>query len=369
MSPIPIQFIDLAQQYQRYKIQIDQRIQQVLDHGQYIMGPEVEVLERKLANYVGVRHCVGVANGTDALLLALLALNIKKGDEVITTPFSFIATAEVICILGAKPVFIDIDPQTLNLDPAQIEAAINRNTKAIMPVSLYGQCADYDEINAIAAQYQLPVIEDAAQSFGALYKQRHSCGLTTIGCTSFFPSKPLGGYGDGGAIFTNDDTIAAKLQAMRVHGQDKRYHHALLGINARLDTLQAAILLAKFEYFNDEIELRNKVAARYSRLLPKNLNLISLPTIRDYNRSVFAQYTIQVENRDMFQHKLSECGIPTAVHYPLPLYKQPATFQEGTILANAEYAANHVVSLPMHPFLDESLQDRVIEAVITACES
>jgi UDP-2-acetamido-2-deoxy-ribo-hexuluronate aminotransferase len=359
-----MQFIDLSQQYKRMQERVDDRIRQVLAHGQYIMGPEVEELEQKLAEFVGTRYCVGVASGTDALLLALMALNITKNDEVITSAFSFIATAEVIHLLGAKPVYVDIDPDTYNLDSTQLEAAISVRTKAIVPVNLYGQCADYDEINGIAGRYQLPVIEDAAQSFGATYKERRSCSLTTMGCTSFFPSKPLGCYGDGGAIFTNDDELANKLRILRVHGQDRRYHHAVVGINGRLDTLQAAILLAKLELFEEEISQRNQVAQRYGEFL-SNENIV-LPTIKYYNESVFAQYTIQVENRDEFQSKMQSRGVPTAVHYPYPLYKQPAIYQEGTVLANTEHAAEHVVSLPLHPYLDESEQDTVIEAVKAA---
>ena len=359
-----IVFCDLSEQYQRYQESINSRIQTVLNHGQYILGPEVGELENRLANYVGVTHAIGVASGTDALLMCLMALGVGPGDEIITTPFSFFATAEVICLLGAKPVFADIDPVTYNIDPANIEVLITDKTKAIMPVSLYGQCAEFDQINEIAARHGLPVIEDAAQSFGAEYRGRKSCGLSTMACTSFFPSKPLGCYGDGGAIFTNDDNIAQKLKWIRVHGQDKRYHHAIVGINGRLDTLQAAILLAKLEHFEDEIQLRNQVAQRYSSLLPADS--VVLPTIKSYNLSVFAQYTIQVKDRTQFQASLSEQNIPTAVHYPTPLYKHPAIFQGGTILANTEYAANHVVSLPMHPFLDESQQDLVIQAVTTA---
>ena len=359
-----MQFTDLSAQYQRYKQSIDQRIQKVLEHGQYILGPEVAELENKLSEFVQVSHCIGVASGTDALQLSLMSHDISPGDEVITTPFSFIATAEVICLLGAKPVYVDIDPKTYNIDPSNIEAAITEHTKAIMPVSLYGQCPELDEINDIAARHGLAVIEDAAQSFGAQYKNRKSCGITTIACTSFFPSKPLGCYGDGGAIFTNNDEIAQKLRVLRVHGQDRRYHHAKLGINGRLDTLQAAILLAKLEHFDQEIELRNRVAGRYSELLAGSS--VVLPTVKQHNRSVFAQYTIQVKDRAKFQELLKARNIPTAAHYPYPLYKQPAIFQEGTILAATEHAANHVVSLPMHPYLDESLQDQVIEAVKVA---
>ena len=356
-----MQFCDLSDQYQRYQVTINKRIQQVLEHGKYILGPEVAELEDKLAGFIGVSHCIGVASGTDALQMSLMVLGVGHGDEIITTPFSFIATAEVIHLLGAKPVYADIDPETYNIDPANIESLITDKTKAIVPVSLYGQCAEFDEINEIANRHGLPVIEDAAQSFGAQYKSRQSCNLTSIGCTSFFPSKPLGCYGDGGAIFTNDDEIADKLKYLRVHGQDKRYHHALLGINGRLDTLQAAILLAKFEHFEKEIELRNKVAQRYSELLPADS--LVLPTIKSHNLSVFAQYTIQVNDRANFQQSLSEQSIPTAVHYPYPLYKQPAIFQQGTILANTEYAANHVLSLPMHPYLKQENQDRIISEI------
>lgn len=359
-----IPFCDLSEQYQRYQGAINDRIQKVLDHGQYILGPEVEELESKLAQFVEANHAIGVASGTDALLMCLMALDVGPGDEIITTPFSFIATAEVICLLGAIPVFGDIDPETYNLDPANIESLITNKTKAIIPVSLYGQCAEFDEINEIAARHGLPVIEDAAQSFGAQYKGQKSCNLSTMACTSFFPSKPLGCYGDGGAIFTNDDALGKKLRCIRAHGQDKRYHHAMVGINGRLDTLQAAILLAKLEHFDKEIELRNDVAKRYTQLLPTDS--LVLPVVRDYNLSVYAQYTVQVKDRTKFQASLSEQNIPTVVHYPCPLYKQPAIFQGGTILANTEYAANHVVSLPMHPYLDESQQDQVIDAVKTA---
>lgn len=359
-----MQFVDLSQQYRRIKDRLAERMQQVLDHGQYIMGPEVGELEQRLATYVGAEYCIGVASGTDALLLALMALDISAGDEIITTPFSFIATAEVICLLGAKPVYVDIDPETYNLDPAHLEAAITKHTRAIVPVNLYGQCADYDDINAIAERHGLPVIEDAAQSFGATYKKRKSCCLASISCTSFFPSKPLGCYGDGGAVFTGNPDIAKKLQILRVHGQDRRYHHSHLGINGRLDTLQAAILLAKLDVFDEEIMLRNRVASRYTGSLAE-LD-IGLPVIRSYNSSAFAQYTIQVPNRESFQDKLQQLEIPTAVHYPYPLYKQPAILQEGTILAHTENASARVVSLPMHPYLDQRDQDKVIEAVKAA---
>lgn len=345
-----MEFVDLKTQYRRIQEDIQRRIQIVLDHGQYIMGPEVAELEEKLADFVGVKHCIGVSSGTDALLIALMALDIGAGDEVITTPFSFAATAEVIILLGAKPVFVDIDPKTYNINPAFIERAITPATKAIMPVSLYGQCADFDEINAIAEKYKLSVIEDGAQSFGAAYKGRPSCGLSTIGSTSFFPSKPLGCYGDSGACFTNDDELAKIMQEIRVHGQDQRYHHIRLGINGRMDTLQAAILLAKLEIFREEVKQREQIGLRYTELLKDH---VTVPYIEPYNTSVYAQYTIQVDNRDRLTRKLAKGFIPTAVHYPVSLHKQPA-FSGNYLDASlpiVESVSERVISLPMHPYL------------------
>ncbi len=361
-----IPFIDLKSQQDRIRPALDKRIAAVLEHGQYIMGPEVAELEEKLAAYTGSKHCVSVSSGTDALLIALMAIGIKAGDEVITTPFSFFATAEVIMLLGAKPVFVDIDPRTYNLDPKLIEAAITPQTKAIMPVSLYGQCADFDAINAIAAKHRLPVVEDAAQSFGGTYKGRKSCALSTIGCTSFFPSKPLGCYGDGGACFTDDDGLAKQMAMIRLAGQDRRYHHIMVGLNGRIDTLQAAILLAKLEIFADEIALRQKVAAKYTELLQDRF---VTPYIVPGNVSAYAQYTVEVDNRAAVQEKLNAAGIPTAVHYPIPLNLQPACaglgFGEGA-LPVAETAAKKVMSLPMHPYLTEmdirSIAEKVRQA-------
>lgn len=350
-----IPFIDLKAQQDRIKEDLNRRIQRVLDHGQYIMGPEVKELEDKLAAYVGVNHCIGVASGTDALMIALMAIGIQPGDEVITTPFTFIATAEVIALLQGKPVFVDIDPRTYNMDPANIEAAITGKTRAILPVSLYGQCADMDAINTIAAKHNLPVIEDAAQSFGATYKGRKSCGLSTIGCTSFFPSKPLGCYGDGGACFTDDDELATKMRQIRAHGQDRRYHHPVIGVNGRLDTMQAAILLAKYEVFETEVKLRGEIGANYTESL-KDIPGIVTPYIEPFNTSVYAQYTIQVNNREQVQKTLQEAGIPTAVHYPIPLNLQPAFAElnqgEGSFPI-AEQIAKRVMSLPMGPDLRE----------------
>ncbi|WP_069472371.1 DegT/DnrJ/EryC1/StrS family aminotransferase [Candidatus Marithrix sp. Canyon 246] len=341
-----IEFIDLKAQQQQILPQLEKNIHQVLHHGKYIMGPEIAQLEQKLANYVGVKHCISVSSGTDALLIAMMALGIKPDDEIITTPFSFIATAETIMLLGAKPVFVDIDPRTYNIDPKHIEAAITAKTKAIMPVSLYGQCADFDAIN----KYNLPVIEDAAQSFGATYKGQKSCSLSTIGCTSFFPSKPLGCYGDGGACFTNDDELAKIMREIRVHGQEKRYHHTRIGINGRMDTLQAAILLAKLEIFPQEVQARNHIGQTYTEKLK---DCVTTPYIELHNTSVYAQYTIQVDNRDQLQQKLKQQDIPTAVHYPIPLNKQEAFAKLESDCSVAEKVAERVISLPMHPYLTE----------------
>jgi len=358
-----INFIDLKAQYQHLKPAIDARIQAVLDHGQYIMGPEVAELEQQLAAFVGVKHAIGVSDGTSALQIAMMALGIGPGDEVITTPFTFIATGEMIALLGATPVFVDIDASSYNLDPDLLEAAITPRTRAIVPVSLYGQCADFDRINAVAAQHGLPVIEDGAQSFGASYKGRRSCALSTIGTTSFFPSKPLGCYGDGGACFTDDDALALKMRQIRLHGQDRRYHHPAIGINGRLDTLQAAILLAKLPSFADELRARQRVAARYSALLS---SVARVPQIAVGNECVYAQYTIEVDGREAVQAALKQAGVPSAVHYPVPLNLQPVFAHlnrpEGSFPV-AEAASRRVMSLPMHPFLDEPTQDAVVGAV------
>lgn len=345
-----MQFTDLAAQQRRIKDKIDRNIQKVLAHGQYILGPEVTELEEKLANFVGAKYCISVANGTDALQIAQMALGVSSGDEVITPGFTYIATAETVALLGAKPVYVDIDPRTYNLDSTKLEAAITDKTKAIIPVSLYGQCADFDAINQIAAKYNLPVIEDAAQSFGASYKGKMSCNLSTIACTSFFPSKPLGCYGDGGAIFTNDDELAKVIRQIARHGQDKRYHHIRVGVNSRLDTLQAAILLPKLEILEEEIVLRNKIAENYTALL-NQAGIDSTPFIEEYNVSAWAQYTIRVSNREQIQEKLKTAGIPTAVHYPIPLNKQPAVADVNAVLPVGDKVAQEVISLPMHPYL------------------
>jgi UDP-2-acetamido-2-deoxy-ribo-hexuluronate aminotransferase len=366
-------FIDLRTQQRRIKASLDERMAGVLAHGQYILGPEIAELEAALARYVGVRHCVGASSGTDTLLIALMALGIGRGDEVITVPFTFIATAEMIALAGATPVFVDIDARTWNLDPARLEAAISPRTRAIMPVSLYGQCADFTAINAIAARHGLPVIDDAAQSFGATQGGRRSCALTQIGSTSFFPSKPLGAYGDGGALFTDDDALAKSMREIRVHGQDRRYHHPRLGVNGRLDTLQAAVLLAKLEVFDEEVAARGRVGARYGELIREAFagheERIVTPWLAPGNTSVYAQYTVEVDDRDGVETRMKAQGIPTAVHYPVPLHLQPlfaaCGLREGAFPVS-ERAARRVISLPMHPYLGEEDQRRVVGALRAA---
>lgn len=353
-----MEFIDLAAQQARIKTEIDANIQKVLAHGKYILGPEVAELEEKLAAYTGSKYCISCANGTDALQIALMALGIGVGDEVITPGFTYIATAETVALLGAKPIYVDVDERTYNLDPKLLEAAITPRTKAIIPVSLYGQCADFDAINAIAAKYNLPVIEDAAQSFGATYKGRKSGNLTTISCTSFFPSKPLGCYGDGGAIFTNDEELAKVIRQVARHGQDRRYHHIRVGVNSRLDTLQAAILLPKLAILDDEVRLRQEVAANYNQLF-NQAGITTTPFIEEHNLSVYAQYTIRVKNREQVIEKLKEQGIPTAVHYPIPLNKQPAVASDA-VLPIGDLIAEEVMSLPMHPYLIKSDIEKIV---------
>ncbi|WP_151703784.1 DegT/DnrJ/EryC1/StrS family aminotransferase [Nitrincola alkalilacustris] len=362
-----MQFVDLAAQQARIKDKIDAAIQRVLSHGQYILGPEVYELEEKLADYTGARYCITVANGTDALQIAQMALGIGPGDEVIMPGFSYIATAEATALLGAKPVYIDIDPRTYNIDPTLIADAITPRTKAIIAVSLYGQCADFDAINKIADQHGIPVIEDAAQSFGATYKGRKSCNLSTIACTSFFPSKPLGCYGDGGAIFTNDEELATVMRQIARHGQDRRYHHIRLGVNSRLDTLQAAILLAKLDIFDDEIVLRNVVAERYNRLFSKikTSTNIKPPVIRDWHISTWAQYTITTKDRDAIKTSLEENNIPTAIHYPTPLHKQPVTKSLHERLEICERISKSILCLPIHPYLESRNQIIIYNAIKT----
>lgn len=360
-----MEFIDLKTQYQRIEEKINHRIAKVLNEGNYIMGPEVFELEEQLAEFCGVKHCITCGNGTDALQMSLMALGVGPGDEVITTAFSFFATAEVIVLVGATPIFVDIDPLTYNIDATLIEDRITGKTKAILPVSLFGQCADMDAINEIASRHNLPVIEDAAQSFGAKYKGKRSCNLSNIGCTSFFPAKPLGCYGDGGACFTNDGELAEKLRSIRVHGKGKdKYDNIRLGLNSRLDTLQAAILLEKLCIYPDEIRLRQSIANRYTTALGENIQLPLVPIGYD---SVWAQYTIQAKNRTRCQVNLKDTGVPSAIYYPKPLHQLGALihYARSEVFPVAEHASQHVFSLPMHPYLTEVEQRKIIQAILS----
>lgn len=372
-SSIP--YLDLKPQYAALQTRINERIQAVLNHGQFILGPEVAECEKSLASFVGARHCLTAASGTDALMMALMAIGVGPGDEVITTPFSFFATAETISLVGAEPVFVDIELETFNIDASKIEAAITPRTKAIMPVSLYGQPADFVEINALAERRGLVVIEDAAQSFGAPYggagsSGRKSGALSRIGATSFFPAKPLGCYGDGGAVFTDDAALAKRMEQIRVHGQESRYHHVLLGINGRLDTIQCAVLLEKLTRYEWEIARREAIAARYTEAFGSLRGRLTAPIVRPDRGSVWAQYTVRVDEsvsggRDGLANRLKEKGVPTSVHYPSPLHHQPvyARLRDRYRLPNAEKAAREVISLPLYPDLPDDAQARVIEAV------
>lgn len=368
-----IQFIDLAAQQARIRENLDRRIAAVLDHGKYIMGPEIKELESKLADYVGVQHCISCGNGTDALLMGLMANEVGPGDAIFTTPFTFIATAEVIALLGARPVFVDIDPVTYNIDPKALAEAIECyaspqsefKPKGIIPVDLFGQPADYDEINAIAKQYGMAVWQDAAQSFGATYKGSKTCSHGDVAGTSFFPAKPLGCYGDGGAIFTNDDSIAEKLRSIRVHGQGgHKYDNVRIGINGRMDTMQAAVVLEKLTIFDEEIELRDEVAARYSKALAGKY---IVPQVKDDRSSVWAQYSILSDNREADMAMLKENGVPTAVYYPKPLHLQDAFAGLGYNHGDfpiTESVMTRIFSLPMHPYLDADTQDYIIEVLM-----
>lgn len=361
-----MEFIDLKSQQALIRSQLDARIAAVLEHGQYIMGPEVRELEERLATYVGVKHCISAASGTDTLLIALMALGIGAGDEVITVPYTWISTAEVIALLGAKPVFIDVDAATWNMDPALLEAAITPKTKAIMPVGIYGQTADMTAINEIAQRHGLPVIEDAAQSFGSTHHDRKSCDLSLIGSTSFFPSKPLGGYGDGGALFTNDDELAKKMGQIRLHGQEKKHHHPILGINGRLDTLQAAIILPKLDIFDSEVLKRQQVASRYIDSLKSSSLDITIPQLGQGNTSVWAQFTILSPERDAFAQRLKDRGIPSVSYYSVPLHLQPVFAYLGHQPGDfpvAEKVAERGISLPMNPYLKEEEIELVCSAL------
>ena len=349
-----IDFAKLQYQYQFYKEEIDQAIHSVLDRSNYIMGDEVRALESNLQSFTGAKHAITCSSGTDALLLAMMALDIQPNDEIITTPFTFIATAETIAFLKAKPVFVDIDEKTYNLDPTKVEAKITSKTKAIMPVSLYGQPADMDAIQSIAKKHNLKVIIDGAQSFGSTFNGKTDSNLGDMSTTSFFPAKPLGCFGDGGAVFTNNDALAKKIKALRVHGQSKRYHHQYIGMGGRMDTIQCAVVDVKLKYYKKDLALRQEVAKKYTKAL-KNKDLI-LPFVDERATSAFAQYSVRIKNRDNVQTKLKEQGIPTAVHYPMPLHLQESFAYLGCKKGNfpiAEYVSEEILSLPMNPYLSD----------------
>ncbi len=361
-----MEFIDLKSQQKRIRETLDRRIAAVLDHGQYILGPEVVELEARLCDFLGCRHTIAVSSGTDSLLMALMALGIGPGDEVITVPYTWISTAEVVALLGATTVFVDIEPHTWNLDPARLEAAITDRTKAIMPVGIYGQTADMTAISRIAAAAgNLPVIEDAAQCFGATHHGKRSGALSLIGSTSFFPSKPLGGYGDGGALFTDDDELAEKFRWIRIHGQQRKHFHPVVGINGRLDTLQAAIVLAKMDLFEEEIAMRQAVADGYAtRLADAGL---TLPFVAEGNTSVYAQYTVLSADRDALQAKLGAAGVPSVPYYAVPLHLQPVFaglgYREGDFPVTERIAATGL-SLPMSPYVTPEDQDQIAAAIL-----
>jgi len=365
-----MQFIDLKTQYACYHDEIDARMAKVLEHGRFIMGPEISELETALANYVDVSHAITTGSGTVSLEIALRALGIGPGDEVITVPFTWISTAETIAAVGATPVFVDIQADTFNMDPELLSAAITGNTKAIMPVSLFGQMADYQAINSIAAEYEIPVIEDGAQSFGASANGYRSCGVTSIASTSFFPAKPLGCYGDGGALFTNNDELAMRMRAIRTHGGEKRHHHPYIGVNGRMDTLQAAVVLAKLPHYTAEVAARAEIGERYGKLIAERCgNKVTVPAVAPGNTSVWAQYTIRVDDRSRVAGALKEAGIPTAIYYPKCLHEQPVFASLNyprEVFQNSITASESVLSLPMHPFLSVDDQDRIVDALAEA---
>lgn len=363
-----ISFIDLKTQYKALEKPINERIQNVLNHGQYIMGPEVAECEKALAEYVGIKHALSCGNGTDAILMVMMALGVKPGDEVITTGFSFFAAAEMISLAHAVPVFVDIDPKTYNLDPQKLEAAITPKTKLIIPVSLFGQPADYTAINKIAEKHNIPVMEDAAQSFGGELHNNKSCNLTTVSTTSFFPAKPLGCYGDGGAIFTSDDNLAKTLKQIRTHGDASRYEHVRIGMNGRMDTLQCAILIEKLKRFPWEVTKRHEIAMRYTEAFLKQEKKLNPPYIMKGAKSVYAQYTLWVEDRPTFQNKLKDKGVPTSIHYPRAIHHQEAyrDIKGKFKLPQCEWAASGVISLPMYPDMTWDTQKTIIEAVLSS---
>jgi len=365
-----IDFANLQYQYQLYKTEIDAAMQDVLDRSNYIMGDAVRELEESLQEFTSAKHAITCGSGTDALLLAMMALDIKPGDEIITTPFTFIATAETIAFLGAKPVFVDIDEKTYNIDASKIEEKITNKTKAIMPVSLYGQPADMDAIQTIADKHNLKVIIDGAQSFGATYKGRSDSNLGDISTTSFFPAKPLGCFGDGGAVFTNDDELATKMKSLRVHGQSKRYHHKYIGMGARMDTLQCAVVNVKLKHYEKDLKLRQEVAQKYTNALASK-ELI-LPYVDTNATSAWAQYSVRVKNRDEVQAKLKEAGIPTAVHYPMPLHLQEAFeylgYKQGDFPIS-ERVSGEIMSLPMNPYVRDDEIEYISERLEESCSA
>ena len=357
-----IHFFDLEEQHARVRVAVESNIAKVLEHGKYILGPEVQELEERLADYTSTKHCISCGNGTDALQIALMAIGVGVGDEVITPAFSYIAAAEAIKLLGAKPIYIDVDVNTFNVNTSLIESLITPKTKAIIPVSLFGQPADFDIINELADRYAITVIEDAAQSFGSTYKLKKSCNLSTIACTSFFPTKPLGCYGDGGAIFTSTEDLATKIRQIARHGQDRRYSHLRLGVNSRLDTIQAAILLAKLEVLDEEIKNRETLAQLYSKVLMSNPD-IRVPIIQSQNQSAWAQYTILCDDRKKIQDTLKNNGIPTAVHYPLPVYKQPSVKEIDVHCPISDCLSKQVLSLPLHSYIEDEEKDKILTAL------
>lgn len=357
-----MEFIDLKSQQDLIRDDLNSRIANVLSHGKYIMGPEIEELETRLANYTGSKYCITVSSGTDALLISLMGLDVGYGDEVITTPLTWVSTVEVIALLGAKPVFVDIDPQTCNIDHNKIEEKISSRTKTIIPVSLYGQPSNMNFINEIASRYELPVIEDAAQSFGAMFEDKKSCNLSTIGCTSFFPSKPLGCYGDGGAIFTDDDHLAKIFKELRLNGQENKNKFNRIGVQGRLDTIQAAVLLSKMEVFPEEVESRHKIGKMYDELFDKaGINHVIQ---RSNTKGVFAQYTIFSDKRDELSKILANQDIPTAIYYSLPVYSHPPYQQFRTECNLSEKVTKQIMSLPMHPYLSESDQKKIVDLIV-----
>jgi dTDP-4-amino-4,6-dideoxygalactose transaminase len=362
-----IPMADLVGQYKKTRKEIDSAIKAVLESGQFIMGPDVKAFEQDMSAYLGAPHAISCNSGTDALQIALMAIGLKPGDEVVTSPFTFVATAEVIALLGGKPVFADIDPSTYCIDPNRLEKAITRKTKAIIPVHLYGQAADMDAINAIAKKRGIAVIEDACQAIGATYKERKVCTLSDIACLSFFPSKNLGAYGDGGMMVTSDEKLAQAMRMIRNHGSSKRYHHEVLGVNSRLDTLQAAILRVRLNYLDSWSEARRDRAAMYTELF-KDMPVVT-PVIAETNTHVFHQYSIRVKNRDAVRDALTQAGVDTAIHYPIPLHLQPAFRHFGKGEGQfpiSEKTAKEIFSLPMFPELKEEDIHFIVDTVQAA---